>query len=202
MDGTWTNRQRFAVICNSLQGQVDNESYLHRNVWLSMFLSMCVCTRCIVQRHQIGNTIRFIANFTLPTIADIGKAFPISLCAAPYYKISTSFVHWYVLNWKYENCYTELCRKFLYFGIHNNSRLISKIFDSPHTGFIFLWYPFLKPKKWSLLDLPTLPHQSIYEHSPEKKFCSKMCRTEGYGFVRNWKCDFFFFAKFETFIFR
>ena len=27
-----------------------------------------------------------------------------------YYNISISFVHWYILNWKNENCYTELYR--------------------------------------------------------------------------------------------
>ena len=48
-----------------------------------MFL-VCVFVLCVCFKG-IKLTIRpsFIANFTLPTIADIGKAFPISLCAAP-----------------------------------------------------------------------------------------------------------------------
>ena len=46
------------------------------------FLSMCVCTMCKVKGIKSTIRPRFIANFTLPIIADIGKAFPFSLCAA------------------------------------------------------------------------------------------------------------------------
>ena len=35
--GPENNRQCFADICNSLLSQIDNASYLYREVWLSMF---------------------------------------------------------------------------------------------------------------------------------------------------------------------
>ena len=96
------------------------------------------------------------------------------------YNISTSFVQ---------------STKFLYFGIHNDSRLLSKIFY-PSYWLFFLWSPFLKAKKKKKKEIiPSwFAHPSPPEYLwtlPKKMFCSKMCHTEGYGFVRNWKCDLF-----------
>ena len=100
-----------------------------------------------------------------------------------YYNISISFVHWYILNWKYENCYTELCRVQNFCILASTMTLVLK-FLIPHTSFIFLWSPLFEPQNDPFLICPPSTHQSIYEHSQKRSYVAKRVLFH-YGFVRN-----------------
>ena len=89
-----------------------------------------------------------------------------------YYNISISFVHWYILNWKYENCYTELCRVQNFCILASTMTLVLK-FLIPIIALLI--DPPFWTTKWSLLDLPTLPPPEYLWTLPKKKLCSKMC---------------------------
>ena len=62
-----------------------------------------------------------------------------------YYNISISFVHWYILNWKYENCYTELCRVQNFCILASTMTLVLK-FLIPIIALFFFDPPFLNHK--------------------------------------------------------
>ena len=83
--GTETNRQCFADICKSRQSRFGSKSRIYcRNDALK---NINTAQRHLDNKHRqliLPICTRIIANLTLQTLADIGKALPISLCAAPY----------------------------------------------------------------------------------------------------------------------
>ena len=84
-----------------------------------------------------------------------------------YYNISISFVHWYILNWKYENCYTELCRVQNFCILASTMTLVLK-FLILHTSFIFLWSPLFEPQNDPFLICPPSPTR-VFMNTPEKE---------------------------------
>ena len=82
--GTETNRQCFADICKSRQSRFGSKSRIYCRI-------DALKTINTAKRHQDNKHRQlilpicptFIANLTLQTLADIGKALPFSLCAAP-----------------------------------------------------------------------------------------------------------------------
>ena len=83
-DGTDTNRQCFADICKSRQSRFGSKSRIYCRIDARKIIN--IAQRHLENKHRqliLPICTRFIANFTLQTLADIGKALPISLCAAP-----------------------------------------------------------------------------------------------------------------------
>ena len=84
-----------------------------------------------------------------------------------YYNISISFVHWYILNWKYENCYTELC-KVQNFCILASTMTLFLNFWSPIPALFFFDPPFLNHKmipSWFAHPPPT----RVFMNTPQKE---------------------------------
>ena len=82
--GTETSRQCFADICNSRQSRFGSKSRIHCRI--DALKTINTAQRHLENKHRqliLPICTRFIANLTLQTLADIGKALPISLCAAP-----------------------------------------------------------------------------------------------------------------------
>ena len=84
--GTETNRQCFADICKSWQSRFDSKSRIYCLIDALKSINTTQRHFDYKQRQLILSICtRFNANLTLQTLADIGKALPISLCAAPWY---------------------------------------------------------------------------------------------------------------------
>ena len=82
--GTETNRQCFADICKSRQSKFGSKYMI--NCRIDALKTINTAQRHLDNKQRqliLPIYTRFIANLTLQTLADIGKAFPISLCAAP-----------------------------------------------------------------------------------------------------------------------
>ena len=88
--GTETNRQCFADICKSRQSRFGSKSRIYCRI--DALKTINTVQKHLDNKHRqliLPICTRFIANLTLQTLADIGKALPISLCAAP--KVCTDF---------------------------------------------------------------------------------------------------------------
>ena len=82
--GTETNRQCFTDICKSRQSQFGSKSRIYCRI--DALKTINTAQRHLDKKHRqliLPICTRFIANLTLQTLADICKALPISLCAAP-----------------------------------------------------------------------------------------------------------------------
>ena len=82
--GTVTNRQCFADICKSRQSRFGSKSWMYCRI--DTLKTINTAQRHVDNKHRqliLPICIRFIANLALPTLADIGNALPISLCAVP-----------------------------------------------------------------------------------------------------------------------
>ena len=83
--GTETNRKCFADICKSWQSRVGSQYRIY--CLIDALKAINTPQRHLDNKHRqliLPICTRFIANLTLQTLADIGKALPISLCATPY----------------------------------------------------------------------------------------------------------------------
>ena len=83
--GTETNRQCFTDICKSRQSRFGSKSGMYCRI--DTLKTINTAQRHVDNKHRqliLPICIRFIANLALPTLADIGNALPISLCAVPY----------------------------------------------------------------------------------------------------------------------
>ena len=82
--GTETNRQCFADICKSRQSRFGSKSGIY--CWIDALKTINTAQRHVGNKHRqliLPICTTFIANLVLPTLADIGNALPISLCAVP-----------------------------------------------------------------------------------------------------------------------
>ena len=82
--GTETNRQCFADICKSRQSRFDSKSGIYCRI--DALKTISTAQIHLDNKHTqliLPMCARFIANLALPTLADIGKALPISFRAAP-----------------------------------------------------------------------------------------------------------------------
>ena len=82
--GTETNRQCFADIYKNRQSQFGSKSRIYCRI--DALKTINTAQRHLDNKHRqliLPIWTRFIANLTLQTLADICKALPISLCAAP-----------------------------------------------------------------------------------------------------------------------
>ena len=82
--GTETNQQCFADICESRQSRFGSKSRIYCRI--DALKTINTAQRHLDNKHRqliLPICTRFIADLTLQTLADIGKALPISLCAAP-----------------------------------------------------------------------------------------------------------------------
>ena len=82
--GTETNRQCFTDICKIRQSRFGSKSGIHCRIDALKIIN--TAQRHVDNKHRqliLPICTRFIANLALPTLADIGNALPISLCAVP-----------------------------------------------------------------------------------------------------------------------
>ena len=79
--GTETNRQCFADMCKSRQSRFGSKSRIYFPI--DALNTLNKTQRHLDNKHRqliLPICTRFITNLTLQTLADIGKALPISLC--------------------------------------------------------------------------------------------------------------------------
>ena len=82
--GTENNRQYFADICKGRQSRFGSKLRIYYRI--DALKTINTTQKQLDNKHRqliLSICTRFIANLTLQTLADIGKALPISLCAAP-----------------------------------------------------------------------------------------------------------------------